>query len=108
VLTNTARLAEAGLVTIQFVTTPEQVRLTVEDDGRGFDAYEISAGHHGLVGMNERAKMLGDSFDVQSSRGIRHPDSSNGRIREALKMEQSAKIRILMGPITTRYCVRAS
>src|ERR671933_579794 len=67
-LTNVARHAEAERVTVQLIATPEQVRLAVEDDGRGFDTSEVS-GHHGLVGMNERAKMLGGSFDVQSSPG---------------------------------------
>ncbi|MBV9455404.1 MAG: ATP-binding protein [Rubrobacter sp.] len=68
-MTNVARHAEAEHVAIQLVATPEQVRLAVEDDGRGFDASEISTGHHGLVGMNERAKMLGGSFDLQSNPG---------------------------------------
>ena len=67
-LTNVARHATAGRVTVRLVATPEQVRLAVEDDGRGFDTSEVS-GHHGLVGMNERAKMLGGSFDVQSRPG---------------------------------------
>ncbi|MDQ3832673.1 MAG: GAF domain-containing sensor histidine kinase [Actinomycetota bacterium] len=67
-LTNVARHATAGRVTVRLVATPEQVRLAVEDDGRGFDTSEMS-GHHGLLGMNERAKMLGGSFDVQSRPG---------------------------------------
>ncbi|HZB83467.1 MAG TPA: GAF domain-containing sensor histidine kinase [Rubrobacteraceae bacterium] len=67
-LTNVARHATAGRVTVRLVATPEQVRLAVEDDGRGFDTSEMS-GHHGLLGMNERAKLLGGSFDVQSRPG---------------------------------------
>src|SRR5919199_4431662 len=68
-LTNVARHAEAGHVTVRLVATPEQVQLAVEDDGRGFDTSETSGGHHGQVGMNERTKMLGGSFDVQNSPG---------------------------------------
>ncbi|HZC85263.1 MAG TPA: GAF domain-containing sensor histidine kinase, partial [Rubrobacter sp.] len=68
-LTNVARHAKAGRVTVRLVATPEQVRLAVEDVGRGFDTSEVSEGHHGLLGMNERAKMLGGRFDVQSSPG---------------------------------------
>jgi two-component system NarL family sensor kinase len=66
-LANVARHAEAGRVGVRLVATPEQVRLIVEDDGRGFGTSGMSGDHHGLVGMNERAKMLGGSLDVSSS-----------------------------------------
>jgi two-component system NarL family sensor kinase len=66
-LTNVARHAHAGRVTVRLVSTPEQLQLAVEDDGRGFEVSDVSRDHHGLVGMNERAKMLRGSFDVQSS-----------------------------------------
>jgi two-component system NarL family sensor kinase len=68
-LTNVARHAGARRVTVRLVATPEQIQLVVEDDGRGFDASEMSEGRHGLVGMNERAKMLGGSLDIKSSLG---------------------------------------
>ena len=54
---------------VRLVATPEQVRLVVEDDGRGFGASDMPADRHGLVGMNERAKMLGGNLDVSSSPG---------------------------------------
>jgi two-component system NarL family sensor kinase len=68
-LTNVARHAEAEYVHVRLVTTPDQVRLVIEDDGSGFDASDVAADRHGLVGMNERAKMLGGSLDVRSSPG---------------------------------------
>ena len=68
-LTNVARHAGARRVTVRVVATPEQVKLVVEDDGRGFASSEIPEDRHGLVGMNERARMLGGSLDVQSSPG---------------------------------------
>jgi two-component system NarL family sensor kinase len=68
-LTNVARHAEAGHVSVRIVATPEQVRLTVEDDGRGFDPSGVPGDRHGLVGMRERAQMLGGALEVRSSAG---------------------------------------
>jgi two-component system NarL family sensor kinase len=68
-LTNVARHAEAGRSTVQLVATPDRVRLVVEDDGRGFDASEVSEDSHGIVGMRERAEMLGGSLQVRSEPG---------------------------------------
>src|SRR5215212_9450204 len=68
-LTNVARHAGARRVTVQLIAAPEQVRLVVEDDGRGFPASETPADRHGLVGMGERARMLGGTLDVRSSPG---------------------------------------
>ncbi len=68
-LTNVARHAEAGRVRVQLVATPQEVRLSVEDDGRGFDASSVPGDRHGLVGMRERAQMLGGALEVRSSPG---------------------------------------
>jgi signal transduction histidine kinase len=68
-LANIARHAGAGRVTVRLVTTPERVELTVEDDGWGFDPEQIPEGRYGLVGMSERARMLGGSLNVHSSPG---------------------------------------
>jgi two-component system, NarL family, sensor kinase len=68
-LANVARHTGAGQVDVRLVATPEQVRLVVEDDGRGFDASAVPGERHGLVGMNERARMLGGSLEVRSSPG---------------------------------------
>ncbi|MCA1716198.1 MAG: GAF domain-containing sensor histidine kinase [Actinobacteria bacterium] len=68
-LANVARHTGAGQVDVRLVATPEQVRLVVEDDGRGFDASGVPGERHGLVGMNERADMLGGSLEVRSSPG---------------------------------------
>ena len=68
-LANVARHAAAGRATVRLAVTPERVRLVVEDDGRGFDASEVPDGHHGLVGMRERAELLGGTFEVVSVPG---------------------------------------
>ncbi|HZF57449.1 MAG TPA: GAF domain-containing sensor histidine kinase [Rubrobacter sp.] len=68
-LTNVARHAEAGRADVQLVATPGQIRLVVADDGRGFDASNMPEDRHGLVGMNERAKMLGGRLEIRSNPG---------------------------------------
>ena len=68
-LTNVARHAEAGRVGVRLVATPQEVRLSVEDDGRGFDASSVPGDRHGLVGMRERAQMLGGALEVRSIPG---------------------------------------
>jgi two-component system NarL family sensor kinase len=68
-LSNVARHAEAERVNVRLVATPEQVRLVVEDAGRGFDASKVSEGRYGLIGMNERTRMLGGRLEVGSEAG---------------------------------------
>lgn len=67
---NAARHAEASRIVIDLKTSPDRVRLTVEDDGRGFEIGDAaSTSRFGLVGMRERAHLLGGSFHLESSPG---------------------------------------
>jgi signal transduction histidine kinase len=45
------------------------VLLIVEDDGRGFDAGGVRGGGFGLVGMRERAALVGASLEIESTPG---------------------------------------
>jgi signal transduction histidine kinase len=47
------------------------VTLVIEDDGIGFDPGEVTARQDGLglVGMRERAGLIGGSFQIESSPG---------------------------------------
>jgi signal transduction histidine kinase len=59
---NSVKHAEARHLDVTLSFEPEQVRLRVRDDGRGFDparAPGAGDGHFGLVGMRERARALG-------------------------------------------------
>src|SRR5438132_122108 len=51
----------------------EQVVITIEDDGKGFDANELGTaeerGHYGIVGMRERAEGVGGQLVVRSETG---------------------------------------
>jgi two-component system, NarL family, sensor histidine kinase UhpB len=69
-LTNATKHAAPKAVSILIHRTPTQVRLVVEDDGKGFDAAEIlSEAQLGLVGMRERAHLVGGSMTLESSPG---------------------------------------
>lgn len=70
-LQNALRHADAARIVILLDILPDRVRLTVQDDGRGFViAPEGSAASRfGLMGMRERARLLGGSFQIESSPG---------------------------------------
>ncbi|HEU4848214.1 MAG TPA: GAF domain-containing sensor histidine kinase, partial [Rubrobacteraceae bacterium] len=68
-LTNVARHAGAERATVRLVATPDRVRLAVEDDGRGFDAAGVPEDRHGIVGMRERAEVLGGTLEASSGPG---------------------------------------
>jgi PAS domain S-box-containing protein len=69
-LTNASKHASPKSVSILVHRTPSEVRLVVEDDGKGFDASEtLSETQLGLVGMRERAHLIGGSMTVESSPG---------------------------------------
>jgi two-component system NarL family sensor kinase len=71
-LQNALRHAAAARILLRLEASPDRVRLTIEDDGKGFAIGSISgteASRFGLVGMRERARLLGGSFQIESSPG---------------------------------------
>jgi len=69
-LTNASRHASPKAVSVLIHRTPSEVRLVIEDDGKGFDASgTLSDGQFGLVGMRERAHLVGGSVTIESSPG---------------------------------------
>ncbi len=68
-LANVARHAGAGQVFVRFSDGDAGLDLEVTDDGRGFDPDAVADGHYGLVGMRERASLLGGSLLVDSQPG---------------------------------------
>jgi PAS domain S-box-containing protein len=69
-LTNIARHAQARHVGIMLNRNGATVSLIVEDDGRGFDVDEaLNRGRLGLLGMRERAEMLGGTLTIESMPG---------------------------------------
>jgi signal transduction histidine kinase len=73
-LTNTGRHARAGRVEVALGHDEHWLWLTVRDDGAGFAVPEdlsvwSERGHHGLVGMAERARSVGGRLDVVARPG---------------------------------------
>ncbi len=68
-LQNVGRHAAARRVSIRLVTTPAEARLLVQDDGQGFDAENVPDDRFGIIGMNERAFLLGGKFGLQTEAG---------------------------------------
>ena len=59
-LTNASKHASPKAVSVLIHRNPSEVRLVIEDDGKGFDASEpLSEGQVGLVGIRERAHLIG-------------------------------------------------
>ena len=68
-LHNIHQHAAAALVKIAIFYEPHWLKLEITDDGRGFDPNMIKKGRYGLVGINERVKLLQGEFVIQSSPG---------------------------------------
>ena len=66
---NVLRHAQATRLTIESRRTPTSWRLTISDDGAGFDPARVRRGALGLVGMRERAEMLDAQLSVDSTPG---------------------------------------
>ena len=65
-LTNVRRHAAASEVVVSLTFCEERVRLVVKDDGRGAEGPEEG---FGLLGLRERARLLGGAIGVRTARG---------------------------------------
>ena len=65
-LSNVARHARATHLRVELGSADGQLRLTVADNGRGFDPARVNGGHFGLKGLHERADLAGGTLDIQS------------------------------------------
>jgi signal transduction histidine kinase/ligand-binding sensor domain-containing protein len=71
-LRNALQHAQAHQIEAEIIYGERQLVLRVRDDGKGMDADVLdhgSAGHFGLPGMRERAKLIGGSLEVRSKAG---------------------------------------
>jgi two-component sensor histidine kinase/streptogramin lyase len=67
-LHNVLRHGNAGSVEVEVTVSPRDLRLVVQDDGRGFDNAVASDGH-GLSSMRRRAQSLGGILELTSAPG---------------------------------------
>ncbi len=67
-MNNAIKHSQATQISMTLTNTTAVTRLTIADDGTGFDVIQLSAGM-GLYTMKERAVALDMSFDLQSEMG---------------------------------------
>jgi len=66
-LNNVVRHAQAANLTICLQPEISYIRLTISDDGLGFDlAQSVPGNHYGLIGMKERAALLDGKLEIFS------------------------------------------
>ncbi len=71
-MNNALKHGEPRSILVRLEFSVDALRLTVEDDGRGFDpaaAQTPREGHFGIQGMRERVKRLGGGLEIQSTLG---------------------------------------
>ena len=69
-LTNIAKYARAESISILVETRASEIVVVIEDDGIGFDVINSSSAKQlGLVGMRERAELLGGKLKIESQPG---------------------------------------
>ena len=87
-LTNVARHAEATEVRVELEEGPDELVLTIRDNGKGITPSQVSDPHSlGLIGMQERARSWGGNVTFQSVPGqgtvvtvrVPRPDADEGR-----------------------------
>ncbi|GIK55795.1 MAG: GAF domain-containing sensor histidine kinase [Chloroflexi bacterium] len=68
-LQNVSRHAQARRAVVELAFRPAEIRLTVADDGVGFDPTAVPPDRFGLIGMNERVRLLNGRLHLQSAPG---------------------------------------
>ena len=68
-LTNAAKYADAKEIRVELRALPQQVEISVRDDGIGFDPHSKHPSAHGLLGMRYRVEGEGGTMRVSSQRG---------------------------------------
>ena len=73
-LNNVSKHAKAACVSVVLDVRHGQMVLTIEDDGRGFDVDRVAAargshGGFGVIGMQERAALVGGNVAIESAAG---------------------------------------
>jgi len=66
--TNVVNHAGAKELTVNLSYADNWLRLSIKDDGRGFDTSGPAvAGHYGITGMKERAQLMGGTLEISSA-----------------------------------------
>ena len=63
---NILRHSNASQASVELFTEEDQIRLVIQDNGKGFKTEKIKKDRLGIRGMRERIEMLGGTFDINS------------------------------------------
>jgi two-component system, NarL family, sensor kinase len=66
-VTNVVQHANATELEVLLNASQHNINLTVGDDGQGFDLASVPQGRFGLIGLNERARLLGGTAEICSA-----------------------------------------
>jgi len=66
-MTNIVQHAEARHAIIKLTLKADELRLLIQDDGKGFDVNQVDQRiHFGITGMQERVKLIGGDLQIES------------------------------------------
>ncbi|QPC81524.1 GAF domain-containing sensor histidine kinase [Phototrophicus methaneseepsis] len=68
-INNVVRHAKANELSLELIYMPGDVRLVIEDDGKGFEVSKIGPNHFGIKGIKERVRLLSGRIDLASVPG---------------------------------------
>jgi PAS domain S-box-containing protein len=69
-LTNAGRHANANNIYVTLEPKGQELILSIEDDGQGFEKKEVASKQTlGILGMKERSQMMGGNFEIRSTPG---------------------------------------
>jgi two-component system NarL family sensor kinase len=84
---NATRHARARRIAVRLGQSGVDICLRIEDDGTGFEPTDVPRDRFGLVGMRERARLLGGSLTVESA-----PDAGTAiEVRLPIAVRHSAR-----------------
>lgn len=83
-LTNVARHSGSPKAAVGVLEMGGEVRVFVEDEGKGLDPKAVGLGHQGLLGMRERVELVGGRLILESAPG------EGTRIQVRLPLEVAA------------------
>jgi len=64
---NIARHSRATRATITLENSASLLRVTIQDNGKGFDPAQVPPGHYGLLGLGERIRLAGGTLEIHSA-----------------------------------------
>lgn len=68
-LNNVSKYAATERVCVQLLASFDRIELTVRDEGVGFAQESVADNSLGILGMRERAELLGGTFSISSQEG---------------------------------------